>query len=73
MTDALRGRPDRVVRETGVRAEGTGHPVASRVRSSRRHWRHGLLDPVVANWGWSAAVGGAVLVVRWIARARRGR
>ncbi|MFJ4297032.1 hypothetical protein [Curtobacterium sp. NPDC089689] len=73
VTDALRGRPDRVVHETGVRAELVGHPVSSRLGSSRRDWRHGLLDPLVANWGWLAAVGGVVLVVRRIARARRAR
>jgi len=68
VTDALRGRPDRVVRETGVRAERGTRPVASRVGSSRRDWRHGLLDPLVANWGWVAALGAAVLVVRRLRR-----
>jgi len=68
VTDALRGRPDRVVHETGVRAELRHHPVASRAGSSRRDWRHGLLDPVVANWGWLAALGGVVLLVRRVRR-----
>lgn len=68
VTDAFRGRPDRVVHETGVRAEWRAHPVRSRVASSRRDWRHGLLDPLVANWGWLAALGGVVLVVRRLRR-----
>ncbi|WP_058724467.1 hypothetical protein [Curtobacterium luteum] len=73
VTDALRGRPDRVVHETGVRAELVGRPVASRLGSSRRDWRHGVLDPLVANWGWLAAAAGVVLVVRRVARSRRSR
>ncbi|OII04263.1 hypothetical protein [Curtobacterium sp. MCBA15_008] len=68
VTDALHGRPDRVIRETGVRAERGKHPVASRLGSSRRDWRHQLLDPLVANWGWLAALGGAVLLVRRLRR-----
>lgn len=70
VTDALRGRPDRLISETGIAAERGNRPVASRLGSSRRDWRHQLLDPVVANWGWLAALGGVVLLVR---RARRGR
>jgi len=68
VTDALQGRPDRVIRETGVRAERGKHPVASRLGSSRRDWRHQVLDPIVVNWGWLAALGAVVLVAR---RARR--
>ncbi|MDP4334840.1 hypothetical protein Q7F20_15810 [Curtobacterium sp. A7_M15] len=68
VTDALRGRPDRVIRETGVRAERGKHPVSSRLRSSRRDWRHQVLDPIVANWGWLAVFGGVVLVVRRVRR-----
>lgn len=70
VTDALRGRPDRLLHETGVRSEWGTHPVRARLRSSRRDWRHQLLDPVVANWGWLAAVGGVVLVVRRLRRRR---
>jgi hypothetical protein len=68
VTDALRGRPDRLIRETGVRAERGKHPVAARLGSSRRDWRHGLLDPLVANWGWLAAVVGVVVLVRRVRR-----
>jgi hypothetical protein len=68
VSDALHGRPDRVIRETGIRAERGTHPVASRLGSTRRDWRHGLLDPLVANWGWLAALGGAVLLVRRLRR-----
>lgn len=66
--DALRGRPDRVIRETGVRAERGKHPVASRLHSTRRDKRHQLLDPLVANWGWLAALGAAVLLIRRLRR-----
>ncbi|MDP9736574.1 MULTISPECIES: hypothetical protein [unclassified Curtobacterium] len=68
VTDALRGRPDRVVHETGWRAELGNRPVSTRLGSSRRDGRHQLLDPVVANWGWLAALGGLVLVVRRLRR-----
>ncbi|MBT2503160.1 hypothetical protein J7E22_11500 [Curtobacterium sp. ISL-83] len=67
VTDALRGRPDRVIHETGIRAEVWGHGVASR-KGSRTDWRHGLLDPLVANWGWLATLGAVVLVVRKLRR-----
>ncbi|PYY45292.1 hypothetical protein DEJ03_10095 [Curtobacterium sp. MCLR17_043] len=70
VTDALRGRPDRVISETGVAAERGNHPVASRLASSRSDWRHQVLDPVVANWGWLAALGVVVLVVRRVRRSR---
>ncbi|MBO9050045.1 hypothetical protein [Curtobacterium flaccumfaciens] len=70
VTDALRGRPDRVISETGVAAERGNHPVASRLGSSRSDWRHQVLDPVVANWGWLAALGAVVLVVRRVRRSR---
>ena len=70
VTDALRGRPDRVISETGVAAERGNHPVASRLGSSRSDWRHQVLDPVVANWGWLAALGTVVLVVRRVRRSR---
>ncbi|RDH95853.1 hypothetical protein DEU32_111126 [Curtobacterium sp. AG1037] len=69
VTDALRGRPDRLLHETGVRSERVTHPVRARLGSSRRDWRHQLLDPVVANWGWLAAIGGVVVVV--VRRLRR--
>jgi hypothetical protein len=68
VTDALRGRPDRVIRETGIRAERGKHPIASRLGSTRTDWRHGLLDPLVVNWGWLAALGAVVLVVRRLRR-----
>lgn len=68
VTDALRGRPDRVIRETGIRAERGTRPIASRLGSTRTDWRHQVLDPVVANWGWLAALGAVVLVVRRLRR-----
>lgn len=64
VTDALHGRPDRLVAETGVASEAGHHPVASRLRSSRRDWRHGLLDPDVVNWPYLLAGGVVVWLVR---------
>jgi len=68
VTDALRGRPDRIVAETGIAAERADSPVGARVGSSRRDWRHGVLDPVVTMWPYLLIGGVAVWVVR---RARR--
>lgn len=70
VTDALRGRPDRLLHETGIRAEVGRHPVASRLRSSRTDWRHGLLDPIVVNGPWVLGVAAVVLVVRRVLRRR---
>lgn len=71
VTDALRGRPDRLLHETGARSERGTHPVRARLGSSRRDRRHQLLDPVVANWGWLAAIGGVVVVVVVVRRLLR--
>ena len=68
VTDALRGRPDRIVAETGIAAERADSPVGARVGSSRRDWRHGVFDPVVTMWPYLLIGGVAVWVVR---RARR--
>ena len=68
VTDALRGRPDRIVAETGIAAERADSPVGARVGSSRRDWRHGVLEPVVTMWPYLLIGGVAVWVVR---RARR--
>jgi hypothetical protein len=66
--DALRGRPDRIVQETGIAAERADSPVGARLGSSRRDWRHGVLDPVVTMGPYLLIGGVAVWVVR---RARR--
>lgn len=68
VTDELRGRPDLIVAETGIAAERADSPVGARVGSSRRDWRHGVLDPVVTMWPYLLIGGVAVWVVR---RARR--
>ncbi|WP_258366359.1 hypothetical protein [Curtobacterium sp. MCBD17_029] len=68
VTDALRGRPDRLVKETGIAAERADDPVGARLGTARRDWRHGVLDPVVATWPYLLIGGVAVWVVR---RARR--
>jgi hypothetical protein len=69
VTDALRGRPDRVVRETGVRAELTHHGLSSRLHSSRKDKRHHVIDPVVVMAPWLIGGGVAVAVFRRLTRA----
>lgn len=68
VTDALRGRPDRIVAETGIAAERADSPVGARVGSSRRDWRHGVLDSVVTIWSYLLIGGVAVWVVRRVRR-----
>jgi hypothetical protein len=70
VTDALRGRPDDVIGETGIGAERVTHPIASRLRSSRSDTHHTWLDPLVANWGWLAVGGVAVWLLRRVLRRR---
>lgn len=65
VTALLDGRPDRLVAETGVRAERTRHGLAS--RRGRVDARHHLLDPLVVAAPW--LVGG--LVVLRLLRRRR--
>ncbi len=43
----VRGHPDNVIAESGVRAELGNKPLSSRLAQGRSDWRHHLLDPVV--------------------------
>ncbi|MBQ1046284.1 MULTISPECIES: hypothetical protein [unclassified Micromonospora] len=64
----LRGHPDNLVAETGVRAEITGHGLASRLRGNRVDRVHHPLDPIVVAAPWLLAGGVAYLLVRRVAR-----
>lgn len=68
--DALRGRPDDIVGETGIGAERRVRPIASRLASTRSDTHHTWMDPVVVNWPYLVA-GAAVLVL--LGRRRRRR
>jgi hypothetical protein len=70
VTDALRGRPDDLIGETGIGAERGKHAIASRLGSTRPDTHHTWMDPFVANW--PGLVVGAVLlvVVRRVLRRR---
>ncbi|WP_408897566.1 hypothetical protein ACJ5H2_00325 [Nocardioides sp. R1-1] len=65
---ALRGRPDNLLAETGVRAELTRDGWGSRVGRSRADVRHHLVDPVVVLGPWAVVLWTAG---RWLARRRR--
>jgi len=63
-------RPDNLVTETGVKAEFTHSGLRSRLGRKRTDVVHHPLDPVVVAGPWVLAVGGAVLGVRRLVRAR---
>jgi hypothetical protein len=65
------GHPDRLIAETGVRAELSRHGLRSRAAGRRADRGHHVLDPfvVAAPWLISAAV--AVAVTRRLSRGRR--
>jgi hypothetical protein len=62
--------PDNPITETGVLAEATHHPIASR-RGSQVDQAHLWLDPVIVAGPWVAAGGAVVIAVRALRRARR--
>jgi hypothetical protein len=62
LTDALRGRPDDLIGETGIGAERGKHSITSRLGSTRPDTHHTWMDPFVANWP-GLVVGGVLLVV----------
>lgn len=64
----LRGRPDRMIRETGVHAEKGKHPIASRLGSTRADTHHTWMDPFVVSAPWIAL---AVVGWRVVRRVRR--
>lgn len=68
VTAVLRGRPDNLIAETGVRAEFTHHGLGSRLRDNRVDVRHQALDPLIA---MAPYIAGAVLLGALVRRARR--
>ena len=69
VTSALRGKPDNLVAETGIRAETWGHGIKS--RRGRVDTRHHLVDPVIVAGPWVAGGVAAALGVRRAVRAAR--
>ena len=65
------GHPDRLIAETGIRGELTGHGRASRADPHRADRAHHPLDPVVVAAPWLLGAGVAYLVARRFTRARR--
>jgi hypothetical protein len=66
-------RPDNPITETGVLGEFSHHGISSRFRHRRADRVHQALDPIIVAGPWVAAVGGAALGVRRLARAVRRR
>jgi len=64
-------RPDNPITETGVLAELTHRPVASRVGQKRADLKHLPLDPVIVAGPWIAAGVGVLSGVRALTRRRR--
>ncbi|GIF17010.1 hypothetical protein [Actinoplanes teichomyceticus] len=67
MRALLSGRPDRLIAETGVRAELPGRGLRSRVGRTRADMAHHPLDPVVVAAPWIVGAGIAYAVVRRLA------
>jgi len=64
----LTGRPDRLVAETGVRAELTRHGLASRLAGNRADRAHHPLDPVVVAAPWLLGAAVSYALVRRLTR-----
>jgi hypothetical protein len=64
----LRGKPDNLIAETGVRAELTHHGISSRFGQNRTDWRHQALDPVIVLGPWLLAGWGVVAAARRLLR-----
>lgn len=71
--DAVRGRPDNPVAETGVRGELTHHGWSSRVGAGRVDVRHQALDPLIVAGPWVLAGLGVAAGVRALVRRARRR
>jgi hypothetical protein len=57
--DALRGRPDNPLTESGVLGELKAHPVRSRTREHRVDLKHQWMDPIIVAGPWVLAGVGA--------------
>jgi hypothetical protein len=66
--DALHGRPDRLVAETGVAAEVPAHGLRSRLGRHRSDVVHHPMDPVVVAAPWVLGGWAAYAVARRLAR-----
>jgi hypothetical protein len=64
----LKGRPDNILTETGVKAELTRRGVSSRIAQKRSDWKHHPMDPVVVLGPWLLAGWGVVALVRRLLR-----
>ena len=63
-------RPDKPA--TGVLTELSHHGLSSRLGKKRADVKHQALDPIVVLTPWAVKAGAAFLVIRAIARRRRG-
>jgi hypothetical protein len=61
-------RPDNPITETGVLAEFSHHPIASRVGQKRADLVHQPLDPVIVSAPWIAAGAATYAVVKAVRR-----
>ena len=59
VTDALRGRPDNPITESGVLGELKAHPIRSRVGQHRADLKHQWMDPLIVAAPWVLAGVGA--------------
>ena len=73
VVDALRGRPDNPVTETGVLGELKAHPIRSRFGQHRVDLKHQVLDPLIVMGPWVAAGFGAYVLGRGAARLLRAQ
>jgi hypothetical protein len=64
----LKGKPDNILAETGVKAELTHHGLSSRFGQKRSDWRHHALDPFIVLGPWLLAAWVAQAVVRRLLR-----
>ncbi|HEU0055085.1 MAG TPA: hypothetical protein VFQ39_17985 [Longimicrobium sp.] len=69
--DALRGRPDNPLTETGVLGEAGAHPVRSRVGQHRADLKHQWLDPLIVGAPWVLAGIGAYALGKGAVRVLR--
>jgi hypothetical protein len=68
VSSVLKGQPDHLVAETGIRAELTKHGIASRLGDGRTDWKHQWMDPVVVAAPWLLAGAGLTAMVRRLLR-----
>lgn len=62
------GHPDRLIAETGIRAERTAHGPSSRTAGNRTDQVHHALDPLVVAAPWLIGAGIAYALIRRLSR-----